>query len=382
MRKIFLFILISSLFMVRVSAKNINDLYYELNTLEEQKELYTYLSSDDMKEIMKTSSDIEIIVDTLNDEINNINNDILLKEDNIKSIEKEIDNLLIFNQISTGENTYLEYIFDSDSYSELIYRYMIVGQITKYNNSLIEKLNVEIEELNNKKDELNKKIEKINKERESFRELELILKRFSSNGFDSINTSLERDIVLLKEEIEKYEKLGCSRYTDLASCLNITNNNNLTYPLMKGCVTKDYFVGVSNTHKGIDLGCNKEGNYVYAAGYGVVANIVNKSSCGGNIVWIYHFVGGREYTTIYAHLLDIKVDIGSVVTPDTIIGTVGGESTSILNGGYDKCTNGAHLHYAVVDGFHTTDYNIYTFNPRYMNDYPDVLNGYFMRWNT
>lgn len=365
--------------MVRVSAKNINDLYYELNTLEEQKELYTYLSSDDMEEIMKTSFDIEIIVDTLNDEINNINNDILLKEDNIKSIEKEIDNLLIFNQISTGENTYLEYIFDSDSYSELIYRYMIVEQITKYNNSLIERLNVEIEELNNKKDELNKKIEKINKERESFRELELILKRFSSNGFDSINTSLERDIVLLKEEIEKYEKLGCSRYTDLASCLNIRNNSNLTYPLMKGCVTKDYFVGVSNTHKGIDLGCNKEGNYVYAAGYGVVANIVNKSSCGGNIVWIYHFVGEREYTTIYAHLLDIKVDIGSVVTPDTIIGTVGGESTSILNGGYDKCTNGAHLHYAVVDGFHTTDYNIYIFNPRYMNDYPDVLNGYFMR---
>ena len=141
MRKIFLFILISSLFMVRVSAKNINDLYYELNTLEEQKELYTYLSSDDMKEIMKTSSDIEIIVDTLNDEINNINNDILLKEDNIKSIEEEIDNLLIFNQISTGENTYLEYIFDSDSYSELIYRYMIVEQMTKYTNSLIERLN-------------------------------------------------------------------------------------------------------------------------------------------------------------------------------------------------------------------------------------------------
>ena len=39
---------------------------------------------------------------------------------------------------------------------------MIVEQMAKYNNSLIERLNVEIEELNNKKDELNKKIEKIN----------------------------------------------------------------------------------------------------------------------------------------------------------------------------------------------------------------------------
>lgn len=379
MRKIFLFILISSLFMVRVSAKNINDLYYELNTLEEQKELYTYLSSDDMEEIMKTSFDIEIIVDTLNEEINNLNNDILLKEESIKSIEKEIDNLLIFNQISTGENTYLEYIFDSDSYSELIYRYMIVERITEYNNNLISNLNKEIKELDIKKEELSDKRDKIDKEREKFRELEMVLKGVTSYNLESISTSLDMDILTLKKEIAKYEKMGCDRYTDLSLCFNMENNDSLTYPLMKGCVTKDYFVGVINTHKGIDLGCNKEGNDVYASGTGIVASIVKEASCGGNIIWIYYLVNEKEYTSIYGHLLDIKVKIGDIVNVNTVIGTVGGESTSVLNGGYDKCTNGAHLHYALVEGYHTSDYNIYTFNPRYMNNYPNVLNGYFYR---
>lgn len=378
MKKILLFILTIILCISQVDAKNINDLYRELDSLEDQRELYTYLSSDDIKVLMKTSSDIDVIVDTLSEEINNINNDISLKEDNIKNIEEEVNNLFIFNQISKGENTYLEYIFDSDSYSELIYRYMVVEQLTEYNNSLIEKLNEEIAKLNEKKVSLNKKIEKLNNARENFRELELVLKNVSPDNFQSINTSLDEDIASLKRQIKEYENLGCNRYTDLSLCLNIKDNNGLLYPLIKGCVTKDYIVG-SSSHKGIDLGCNKEGSYVYSSGYGVVADIIYKSSCGGNIIWIYYKVNGKEYTTIYAHLLEVKVNVGDIVTSDTIIGTVGGESTATLNGGYDRCTNGAHLHYALVEGYHTNDYNIYTLNPRYMNNYPNVLDGYFTR---
>lgn len=378
MKKFLLFILTIILCTIKVEAKSIDDLYKELDSLEMQKELYTYLSSDDIKVLMNTSSDIEVAVDALNEEINNINNDISLKEDNIKKIEEEINNVFIFNQISEGENTYLEYIFDSDSYSELIYRYMVVEQLTEYNNSLIEKLNDEIEKLNEKKEELSKKIEKLNNSRANFRELELVLKNASSDNFQSISTSLDEDISSLKRQINEYESLGCNRYMDLSLCLNIKDNNSLLYPLVKGCVTKDYTVG-SSSHKGIDLGCNKEGSYAYSSGYGVVADIIYESSCGGNIVWIYHRVNGKEYTSIYAHLLEVKVSVGDAVTPDTIIGTVGGDSTSTLNGGYDRCTNGAHLHYALVEGYHTNDYNIYTFNPRYMNNYPNVLDGYFTR---
>lgn len=379
MKKVLLFILTINLFITKVEAKSMNDLYNELQTLKAQRELCTYLSADDIREIIETSADIEVFVESLTEEINVINSEIITKENNIKNIKDEIDNLLVFNQVSKGENVYLEYIFNSESYSEMIYRYMIVQEMTSYNNSLIEKLNNEIEELNTKREELNKKRKKIEMERSNFREFELVLKNNPSASLVSISTSLDEDINFLEKEIAIYESRGCSRYDDLNLCLNIYDNEYLTYPFMKGCVSKDYFVSSTSSHKGIDLACNKEGNNVYASGSGVVAEIITKSSCGGNIIFIYYRVMGKEYTAIYAHLLDIKVAVGDSVTSDTIIGTVGGESTSTLNGGYDKCTNGAHLHYALVEGYHTNDYNIYTFNPRYMNDYPYVLNGYFSR---
>lgn len=379
MKKVLLFILTVSLFITKVEAKSMDDLYKELQALKEQKELCTYLSEDDIREIIETSMDIEVLVEALNEEINSINNEIITKENNIKNIKEEIDNLLVFNQVSKGENVYLEYIFNSDSYSEMIYRYMVTEQLTAYNNSLIEKLNIEIEELKTKKEELNKKRAKIERERASFREFELVLKSNPSASLESISTSLDDDIAFLEKEIAIYESKGCKRYDDLNICLNTYDNEYLTYPLMKGCVSKDYFVSSTSSHKGIDLACNKEGNIIYASGSGVVAEIITKSSCGGNIIFIYYQVMGKEYTAIYAHLLDIKVAVGDPVTSDTIIGTVGGESTSTLNGGYDRCSTGAHLHYALTYGYHTNDYSIYTFNPRYMNSYPSILNGYFSR---
>lgn len=379
MKKVLLFILTIILFITRVEAKSIDDLYNELETLKDQKELCTYLSDDDIKEIIETSMNIEVLVEALNEEINSINNEITTKENDIKNIQEEIDNLLVFNQVSQGENVYLEYIFNSESYSEMIYRYMVAEQMTSYNNSLIEKLNIEIEELNTKREELNKKQAKIERERASFRDFELVLKNNPSASLESISTSLDEDIASLKKEIAIYESKGCKRYDDLNICLGTYDNEYLTYPLMKGCVSKEYFVSSTSSHKGIDLACNKEGNDVYASGSGVVAEIITKSSCGGNIIFIYYKVMGKEYTAIYAHLLDIKVAVGDFVTSNTIIGTIGGESTSTLNGGYDRCTTGAHLHYVLTYGYHTNDYSIYTFNPRYMNSYPSVLNGYFVR---
>ena len=55
---------------------------------------------------------------------------------------------------------------------------------------------------------------------------------------------------------------------------------------------------------------------------------------------------------IYYHLLDFNVSIGDVVTQDTIIGWVGGWSTSTEHGGYDNCTTGSHLHYGVAKGYY------------------------------
>ena len=376
MKKVILFILIFILFIPIVNGKSIDDLYKELEVLENQKNLYTYLSDDDIKELLNNSIDIEEIIDTLNSEINNINNIILEKEEKINKIKEEIDNFMVFNQVSKGENIYLEYIFNAESYADMIYRYMVAEQLTNYNNNLIETINKEIEELNSRKEELNKKITKLNNEREKYKELEIILKSVNTFSIDSITSTLEEDIENIKEEIKLYQSIGCTRYMDISICLNIRNSRGLNYPLTKGCVSKDYKI---TSHKGIDLACNKEGTNVYSAGSGVVSFITYESNCGGNIVYIYHLINGKSYTTIYGHLLKVLVDVGDIVDENTIIGLLGGESTALINGGYDKCTNGAHLHYVVTEGFHINDFSIYTINPRYMNNFPEVLNGYFYR---
>ena len=168
MKKIISFILIIISSISVVSAKSINDLYNELNSLETKKNLYNYLTSDEINNILSASLDIEIVIDTLNDEINNINKNIEAKEKNIDKLNEEVNNYLVFNQITGGKNIYLEYIFSSEDYTDMIYRYMVVERLTNYNNNLIEKLNKEIKELNTKKEKLNTKVIKLNSQREKY----------------------------------------------------------------------------------------------------------------------------------------------------------------------------------------------------------------------
>ncbi|UKI27821.1 MAG: hypothetical protein L6V91_04510 [Bacilli bacterium] len=61
-----------------------------------------------------------------------------MKKFKIKS--NETDELLKFLQISSGENVYLEYLFQAESYTDFIYRYSIVSQLTEYNTNLMNEL--------------------------------------------------------------------------------------------------------------------------------------------------------------------------------------------------------------------------------------------------
>jgi murein DD-endopeptidase MepM/ murein hydrolase activator NlpD len=89
-------------------------------------------------------------------------------------------------------------------------------------------------------------------------------------------------------------------------------------------------------HKGLDI-ANKTGINIHATASGVV--IFSGWHGGyGRKVMIYH---GFGYTTVYAHLSRIYVDVGDEVAKDDIIGTMGSSGNS----------TGTHLHYEVlVDG--------------------------------
>ena len=199
-------------------------------------------------------------------------------------------------------------------------------------------------------------------------------------------TSIEDDIADMKKRIKMYEDQGCSRYQDVDSCrgTSVPTADGWNYPLVTGCVTSEYTTyredwNPGSEHHGIDLSCVPEGTNVYAAAEGIVARVAYGSTCGGNMVWVYHTVNGKNYTTVYMHLLSISVSVDQIVTPSTIIGRMGGGSTATVNGGYDRCTTGAHLHFGLADGHNAYSFNSYSFNPRNIYNFPPIYGGYFYR---
>ena len=375
-----------------VEAKTLNDLYNQLAKLQTE-----YNNNKNNKNLTEAQ------IKKINTEINQINSSITTTRKEIKQAEADIeeskvkiedkkvetDGLIQFLQISNGGNLYLEYLFDAENYTDFIYRYEVVKQLTNYNSDLINELEQLILDLQQKEKELNEKNTKLEKQRgeltQRLNTLHSSLSSYQTEGVD-----IEKDIEDLKKQINAYESKGCSRYQDLATCTASINATGWFYPLVKGCVTSNYTGDTirddwsgGGGHYGIDLACVSEGTNVYPAADGVVSRIA-WYKCGGNVVYIKHRVNGKYYTTAYMHLLSVAkgLHVDKVVTTNTVIGYVGGYSTSIEHGGYDKCTTGAHLHFGMAEGDNAFNFNPYSFNPREIFAFPKVIfsgGGYFYR---
>lgn len=271
--------------------------------------------------------------------------------------KKELNDLVKSYQISTGDNIYLEYIFESSSYEELLYRYSVMEQIINYQEKKIntwkdkieynEQLKIDLAAreitLNDQIKSLANEIDSLNDELEDY--------------FD-ISLSVEQDIKSTEDLIKTYEKMGCKEDQNLMECIGALGDTRLIRPLNKGTITSLWgyrthpTTGKANTfHNGIDIGGNSVGTSVYSSANGMVGKIIYKASCGGNQVYIYHNVNGKKYTTSYMHLNSINVKLGQVVKNSTVIGTVGGQK-----GTGDSCTTGAHLHFGLGSGWYGSDY--------------------------
>ena len=393
MKKIIVFVILP-LFMfvptLNVEAKTLQDLYNQLNDLEKKYNDAKNSQKLTQSEMNKLNKEITIVnnnIEVTKKEIVVAEKDINDSEKNIEEKRKESDEFLKFLQLSTGENTYLEYLFDAEDYTDFIYRYAVVSQMSEYNNNLIKELEGLIEELEDKKVNLAEKQKKLEKQRAEFNS-KLNSLRVNFNKATEEGASVEEEIAELKKQVSYYKNLGCSLNEDLTSCEKIAYSTKWRYPLAYGCVTSEY-TGFENRtdwsgggqHHAIDLACMPEGNPVYSAANGTVA-ATGRYSCGGNYIYIYHNVNGKYYTTVYMHLLSINVVKGQQVTTDTVIGKIGGGSTALKNGGYDACTTGTHLHFGISTGHHAVGFNSYSINPRQIFTFPKLTysgGGYFYR---
>ena len=386
------FTLIVVIYPNKIEAKTLQDLYNQLAKLQAEYNANKNNRDLTQAEINKLNNEINTISATIEKtrkEISQAEIDIENSKKKIEDKKVETDGMIQFLQVSNGGNIYLEYLFDAENYTDFIYRYEVVKQLTNYNSDLIDELEKLILDLQQKEKDLSaKKVKLENNRKELTAKVGTLSNNLSSYMEEGVD--IKKDIEDMKKQIKIYEDLGCSKNQDLNSCTGQVNAYGWKYPLAKGCVTSEYTGYKTRTdwsggggHYGIDLDCVGEGTKVYAAAAGVVRR-VTRYSCGGNAVYISHRVNGRSYTSVYMHLLSVDggIYVGKVVTDSTIVGYVGGYSTSISHGGYDYCTTGAHLHFGIAEGDSSFNFNPYSINPREIFAFPKLVysgGGYFSR---
>ncbi|MBR1417104.1 MAG: peptidoglycan DD-metalloendopeptidase family protein [Bacilli bacterium] len=343
-------------------ATNILELKEHLAELKSQKQAQANAKSETQSEINTKKNNIYNAYkekENIANEVEDAKNKIVESEESIKTASEDIDNILRYYQVSNDNNNYIDYVTDVSSITDLIMRMKAVEQITSYYDNKIKTLNSLIKEKQNLQVELADKNA----------DLDVKITNFS-NALSSLNNQLEaideisEDIdtqIKAQEETIKYYQSICDSETQLLStCTNDPQSFGWRKPTVKGRVSSGfgYRSFDNNFHPGIDIAGNSEGTYEYATAAGRVAAITYRSSCGGNIVYLHVTVNGQRYTVQYAHMLEIKVKLNQMVTTDTVVGTVGGYSTSkYYSGGYDSCAYGAHLHYGVATGWYHVDYN-------------------------
>ena len=125
---------------VNANAKTLNEMYKELENLKNQKRIADNnkkMTEQEIKNVEKSIYNNSVAIENTRNEVKKANEDIEKSTEDIKNKKNETKELLKFLQKSNGENVYLEYIMEADSYTELIYRYSVVNQISSYNNKVI-----------------------------------------------------------------------------------------------------------------------------------------------------------------------------------------------------------------------------------------------------
>ena len=253
-----------------------------------------------------------------------------------------------------GVISYIEIIFDSTSFSDMLARLDFVGDIMRadevlyYNliearnateaaRDVLEATKLEMEtELDLREDKMLELVQQLDEASELIGQIEATLE--TENAL-----YLEVDAEARRIQNEINEKVEALRREEerkmLAEASRVRGTGELKWPVATGGYITSGFgtrqhpvFKVYRFHSGIDIGAD-HGASVLAADRGIVITSAYNSSYGNYIV-ISH---GNGMTTLYAHLSSRRVSEGAEVQKGQIIGLVGSTGVS----------TGPHLHFEV-----------------------------------
>ena len=264
-----------------------------------------------------------------------------------------------------GVISYLEIVFDSTSFSDLLARIDFVGDImradevtyngliaakleTKEAKDALEQTKVELEdEKADREDKLEELAVQVDEASALIAQIQASLESEQSLYDEAAAEAarIQRDINAKTEELRKQEEAEARRRAEAKAMSQRTKGTGeLMWPVpSSNNVTSGYGIRphpvfkVMRQHWGIDIGA-KHGANVVASDSGTVITSSYNSSYGNYIVISHGNVNGTTMTTLYAHLSSKRVSEGASVSKGQVIGLIG--STGI--------STGPHLHFEVT----------------------------------
>lgn len=335
-----------------VLAENLNDLQNKKNELQNQ----IAESNEQIEQIQIDLTENLEQLNNLNEKITTYESDILIYENELLEIEKQINEVteklnlieenyniqkgILQNRIvalyESGDIVYLDVLLSSNTFSEFISNYYLIGEIVQYDNELLESIErqkTRIEEIKNTLEERKDKLQAIkdNKEKTTIAlENSKIIRNSYINklteeekatqtkidGYQAELNSLEAQIVALTTGNIGADYVGGEFAWPAPGYTTITSRfGTRVHPILK----------VVRTHTGTDIAM-PTGAYVVAANDGVVIKSMYSTSGYGNMVLIDH---GGGVTTLYGHGSELIAQTGQTVKKGDIIMKAG--STRMVN---------------------------------------------------
>lgn len=306
-----------------VGAEDLNDLQNHKNELQEQ-----------ITQANEQINDLQIELTENLQQLNDLNLKISTYEEEISSLEKDLNELLLqiekievkLNLIEENYNTqkealtnrvvalyeagdilYLDVLLNSNSVSEFISNYFLIGEIVKYDNELLETIEaqkIQIETIKNTLTEKKNDIDSIKQNRER---ISIALEN-SKTIRNSYIAKLTEDEKAMQDKIDKYqtELDSIDAQITLLTSLNLGEDfvgGEFIWPAPGYSTITSKFgmryhpvLKVNSLHKGTDIAM-PTGSYVIASNDGVVIKSMYTTGYG-NMVMIDH---GGGITTLYAH---------------------------------------------------------------------------------
>ena len=320
------------------SNEQISDLQIELtdnlkqlNTLDEK----IRLAEDEIESIEQQLNEIQAQVEIISEKLGIVEENYNLQRDVLKN--------RIVVMYETGDIYFLDVLLNSNTVSDFISNYFLIGEVAKYDNDLLDTITTQKDQIESIKKSLNEKQIALKTLKDN-KEKTIISLNNSKIIRNSYVAKLTNDERAMQEKVDGYktELNNIDTQITAITALNIRGDfvgGEFTWPAPGySTITSRYgmrmhpVLKVYRLHTGTDIG-TPMGAYIVASNDGVVTTSSYLNGYGNTII-IDH---GGGLSTLYGHASELVANVGDHVKKGDLI----------MKAGSTGWSTGPHLHFEV-----------------------------------